>query len=537
MFATAEGRDLDTVFYLPCRGTRGGPAGVYRCLLGGLFPHDHRLRRALLSLCEKGQGGGGNPGISDADVVTFFVEEYIAHRVETAARRTFIFVDASDDCSATYLTTLASHLTQLARNSDFTICLASDNPATPPHLHPRPLEVSIREHNTDDIARYVSLSLHAECSPATAHTVAERSGGVFLWAEIVVNVLNAAAEEGAPRSLIEEIVAELPGALYGLYAWILGTLSVEEKADCLALMQCVILAPEPIRLNDLAVATRLMRPWAPGDTPATALDLKCRFPRPRTFDSPHSFHRHMRSRSMGLLELQPCDGNNVPLGLRRVRVVHESVANFFLRGEGYACFVGREAEGESFEDAGHYVLLRACLEFLDHVDFAALGHAPSPPLPTSPFLGAGSSRNAADKQRNLTWSPFLGYSARNLTYHLLSPTPSHTSLPQLPLLRLLARDNLRLYARWMTLLRASTPAEVLAASVSAGELLVRFPAGRLGLERVLRALLRLSVGRRRAGPGMGMGMGIGVGVGVGPVTPSTAGSGGRGGVLGFQGRR
>lgn len=526
--ATAEGRDLDSVFYLPCRAKQVGPAAVYRSLLGGLFPHDARLRRALLSLAEKERGLGRGVELSDADAVTFFVEEYITHRVETATRRTFILVDASDGCSPPYLDTLASHLAQLARNSNFTICLASDHPTSSPRLHPPPLEISMRDHNADDISRYVSLNLHAECSPATAHKVASRSGGIFLWAEIVVNVLNAAAEEGAPRLLIEEIVGELPADLYGLYTWTLGTLSPVERADCLTLMQCAILSPEPIRLEDLAVATQLTKPWCPGDTPATALDLNP--PSRIRFDTPHAFHRHMRSRSLGLLELQSCGESHQPLGLRRVRAVHESVADFFLRGGGYACLAGREAEGTSFEDAGHYVLSRACLEFLDMVDLAALGYAASPHLPTSssPSPGVSPRRNSA-APRHLTIPPFLRYAAKNLAYHLLSPTPSRYSLPQLPLFRLLARDNMRLYIRWTALLHASTPSEILSASESAQELLARFPAGKLGLERVLRVLGRLS---RQVGVGTGLGIQKGRRSDRGgneagmSVTPSTAGSGG-----------
>lgn len=506
---------------------------MYRGLLTGLSAHDPRLRRTLLSYFEKKRGRGCVTMFSDADVVTLF-EEYIAHRVETTSKRTFVFVDASENCSPAYLSTLASHLTQLVQNSDFTICLVSDHPTLHAHLHSTPLDIFMSEHNTDDIARYVSLNLHTECSLETAHEVASRSGGVFLWAEIVINVLNAAIEEGAQRSLIEEIVAELPGDLYGLYAWIFGTLSSEEKADCLTLMQCVILSPEPIRLDDLAVVAQILRPWTPGDTPSAALNLKRSF-RHRSFDSPHIFHRYLRSRSVGLLELVP--GDREPLGHRRVRAVHRSVADFFLRGGGYACLAEREV-GMSFEDTGHYVLLRACLEFLDQTDFKTLGYAPSPPFPSFPSPPSITpSNHRKPHQANIT-PPFLAYAAKNLVYHLLSPTQSRHSLPQLAFFHLLARDNMRLYTRWTALLNAVTPKEVLSASESAEELLVRFPAGKLGLERVLQALWRLSVSQPPPQVGVGAGSrvqtrnvqrikeaGSEMGVEAKPVTPSTAGSG------------
>ena len=548
VWAAAEGRDLDTVFYLPCQSGRGGnPAGVYRSLLGQLFPHDPRLRRALLSLSEKRlRGLEGLLPFSDAELVSFFLEEYITHPIETPTKRTFIFVDVADDCAPSYLADLLSHLSQLAHSSDFTICVASNHYSS--ITHPNALEIVMREHNADDIARYVSLNLLAEWEGrnATVHRVAERSNGVFLWAEIVVNILNAAIEEGAMQELIDETITELPAEIEGLYEWILGTLSEQEKEDCLALMQWVILAPEPLRLNDLRIAVRLTRPWGPRSHPEAAMEVNAptslrQIRRPgsaTTFDSPYQFHRFMRSRSVGLLELRESgreggrEGGGVshePLGLQRVQVIHDSVAAFFVRGRGYECLAGERAtRGVPFCDAGHYVLLRACLDYLNLTDFASLGNAPLspppppsssslPPLPLSPPSSMLSSppgspdarswrRNVTD-QRHLVASsyPFLQYAVSNLLYHLLSPTPSRVALPQLALLRALARDNMRLYRRWTALLGAATPAQVLGASGSAAGLLARFPAGRTAVERVLGALWRLSVrevgGAGSAGPG------------------------------------
>lgn len=524
MWAAAEGRDLDTVFYLPCGGGRGNPAGVYRSLLGQLFPHDPKLRRSLLSLLErKPRDPDGVQPFSDAELVSFFLEDYITHPIETPTKRTFIFVDVADECAPSYLSDLLSHLAQLAANSSFTICVASNHYASV--THPHTLEVIMREHNGDDIARYVSLNLLAEWEgrAATVHAVASRSNGVFLWAEIVVNILNAAIEEGAMQELIENTVAELPGEIEGLYEWILGTLSEEEKEDCLALMQWVILSPEPLRLNDLRVAARLTRPWGTTRDPAAALELnpptslrQIRRPGSTTFESPYQFHRFLRARSVGLLELRGSRDrvSHEPLGLQRVQVIHGSVRAFFLSGRGYACLAGERAAGvASFADAGSYVLLRACLEYLNLTDFASLGNAPlSPPLPVSPVSPDTRTwrRNVSD-QRNLIKSsyPFLQYAVSHLLYHLLSPSTSRYSLPQLPLLHLLARDNLRLYKRWTSLLGASTPGQILAASGSAEGLLVRFPAGRLAVERVLRTLYRLSV-REVVSPGV--------------FTPSTVGS-------------
>ncbi|SPN99221.1 uncharacterized protein DNG_02258 [Cephalotrichum gorgonifer] len=559
VWASAEGHDLDTVFYLPCRGSRfaPNPAAVYRSLLGQLFPHDPKLRRSILSLCDRkgasrtskgdGSGGGGDAGpiMSDAEVVSFFLETYIEQRIETPTKRTFIFVDVADSSPAAYLSGLLSHLSLLARNSDFTICVASNH--HPTVSQPGALEVVMAEHNTDDIARYVSLNLLAEWEDRSAavHRIADKAAGVFLWAEIVVNILNAAIEEGAMQDLIDDTIAELPADIDGLYEWILSTLSPAEKADCLALMQWAILSPEPLPLNDLRVAVRLTRPWVPDAPPEAALDVNpptslrhIRRPGGATFESPYQFHRFMRSRSVGLLELRPEGGgggssggggvSHEPLGLQRVQVIHDSVRAFFLSGRGYACLAGEcAARAASFTDASHYVLLRACLDYLNLTDFASLGNAAPiispPPLPTPPLSPDAKAwrRNVTD-QRNLITSsyPFLQYAVSNLLYHLLSPSRFRHSLPQLPLLRLLSRDNMRLYRRWTALLGAHTTPQILAASGSAEALLARFPAGRLALERVLRTLGRLSA-REPWGGGVGGPLSP-----ISPITPSTTESGG-----------
>ncbi|KEZ38880.1 hypothetical protein SAPIO_CDS10192 [Scedosporium apiospermum] len=511
IWSVAEGRDLDTVFYLPSQNRRYGPnpAGVYRSLLGQLFPQDLKLRKAMLALYERNEKSGAETPISDAQIVSFFLDDYIDQVIETPTKRTFIFVDVADDCGPAYLQDLLGHLAQMARNSDFSICIASNHYASVQHHDT--IEVVMREHNTDDILRYISLNLIAEWEDRniTVHRIADKANGVFLWAEIVVNILNAAIEEGAMQELIDDTIAELPAEIDGLYEWILSTLSPEEKDDALCLMQWVILASEPLRLNDLRVAVRLTRPWNPQkSSPLAALQVHqpptsirhIRRPGSATFESPYQFHRFMRSRSVGLLELKPDTRDGVthePLGLQRVQVIHDSVRSFFLSGRGYACLAGEKAASTAtFPDAAHYVLLRACLDYLNMSDFESLGNGPlSPQTPPTPYEAESKfwRRNVTD-QRNLVMSsyPFLQYAVDNLLYHLLSPLPFRYFFPQMALLRLLSSNRSRLWRRWTSLLGATTPSTILSASKSAEDLLTPLYPARFALERVLRTLSRLS---------------------------------------------
>ena len=166
-------------------------------------------------------------------------------------RRTFIFVDAADSCGAPYLQDLLYYLGQLAANSDFSICVATS--AIPGVMADNAIEVMMNHRNRDDILRYISLNLVADWEDRnrTVVRIGDKSGGCFLWAEIVVSILNAAIEQGATQDLIEDTVIEMPDEVDGLYEWLFSTLAPIEKTETLALMQWVLLGSEPPRLNDL----------------------------------------------------------------------------------------------------------------------------------------------------------------------------------------------------------------------------------------------------------------------------------------------
>ncbi|KAL1904135.1 hypothetical protein Sste5344_010159 [Sporothrix stenoceras] len=388
VWSLAEGDTINSVFFPGKHRTHQqyatSPAGVYRSLLAQLYFQDPRLRKALASVCQRSASTSSTPaGISfdDAQVVTFFVDDYVDQKIETPTRRTFIFVDTTDDCGISYLQDLLYYLSQLAANSDYSICVATT--AHSEIILDNAIEVVMHQQNVDDILRYVSLNLMAEWEDrnSTVVRIGRKAAGCFLWAEIVVSILNAAIEEGATEDLIEEAVSEMPGDIDGLYEWLFSTLGPEEKAETLILMKWVLFAPDPLRLNDLRIAIQLSQRAAPFGSlgassalhvgPPTSLrDLRRPVSDGGAFDSPSQFYSWVRSRSIGLLELRPpspmpahayghshshshsrsgsssSGGGSAgrgggfiqePQGLRRVRFIHESVRNFFLSGRGFIC--------------------------------------------------------------------------------------------------------------------------------------------------------------------------------------------------------
>ena len=519
VWCTTEG--LNTNSFVTCDPSaqqhQPSPATVYRSLLAQLFHQDPRLRRALLTLYN--QPRNSSEIFDDALVVSFFADYYVNRRIETPTRRTFMIVEIGDDADPVYVKDIIDRLSQLARNSDFSICVASNY--YPEIEQESAISIPMHLRNTDDILRYVNLHLVAEWEERnrTVMTIGQKAGGVFLWAEIVVNILNAAIDEGATQELVDYTLAEVPNDLYGLYEWMLGTLNERERAESLLLFQWVILGAEPMRLNDLFVAIRLTEPSPFAcynklgpfmaleiGQPFSMRDLRQLRNSEITSDTPYQFHRWFRARSIGLLELKPDNkqqGLNQPIGLQRVQPIHGSVRSFFLSGRGFACLsagspsIPLTLTPGDFVDISHYSLLRACLTYLNMRDFESLGHNKTKSKSRIPKSVAGLSLeipSTVSSQRHLVVSsyPFLQYAVDNLLFHMLSPTYFRYFLPQTEVLLTLSANKFRLWKRWTSLLGTCDADAILARHGKTGNvtapLLSPVYGARYRVERVLRKL-------------------------------------------------
>ncbi|VBB81412.1 Putative protein of unknown function [Podospora comata] len=530
------------------------PANVCRSLLGQLFLQDPRLRTALLELYR--QPRVDLEAFDDAQVLSFFSDFYIGQPIKTPTRRTFILVEIPDEAGSMYVGEVISRLSRLAHNSNFSICVTSAyHPETKLY---NTISIPMHIRNTDDILRFVNLNLMAEWEERnrTVMMIGRKAGGVFLWAEIVVNIVNAAILEGATQELIECTLQEVPGDLHGLYEWMLSTLNEKERAEALILFQWVILASEPMRLNDLFIAIRLTDPnqfeHYKRLGPLMALDVGAPFSMRDlrqlrnsviTSDTPCQFHRWVRTRSIGLLEVKS-DGND-SLGLQRVQARHSSVHSFFLSGRGFTCLTSGNSTipanltTTDFPTISHYSLLRACLTYLNMRDFESLSQSPkpSPNVKSAPFLSLNIplrplSTTANQRQLMTSSYPFLQYAVSNLIFHLLSPQHFRYFLPQNELFLALFANKFRLWKRWTSLLGTHDADEIITLHTKVGTetkgLMSPVYGARFRLERVLRKLgglsaaaLRVKEEEQRLGKGRKEGRRSGwVGKGImSPVTP------------------
>ncbi|GAW26863.1 putative ankyrin repeat domain-containing protein 50 [Rosellinia necatrix] len=401
----------------------------------------------------------------------------------------------------------------MALSSNFSVCLTSR--LIGGNLPSNITRLELEKYNTGDIEWAVQPRLRGswEQRSVTVKRLVDKARGSFLWAQLATNFLNKFIDDGEAQSLVAQVLENLPTGLNELFEWTLGTLMPKEKADATTIMRWVMLSPEPMMLNDLQMAVRLSRTnFLLCRDPQSALDVGSPWSMQelqktgKQFDTPSQFYQWLRSRTCGLLEARPADGESKAqqsLGLQRVYPINDSVRSFFMSGRGFAALSSGRATttppSHEAVDLCHYSLLRTILIYLNTSDLSPLvsGHR----LPElrqgilSPEPSPAWRKNVVD-QRNLVMSsyPFLRYAVDHLLYHLLSPRPLRYFLPQQAIFNTLAANDCRIWRRWTALLGETDALAVLAKCHSAQPLLRPEFGASFRLERVFRAVNKIAAG-------------------------------------------
>lgn len=489
-------------------------------------------------------------------------------------RRVFILVDAAAVSSERYNRELLWCLSQLSQRSAFSICVTT---STPPSVNTNTaaadmaraepgsisrsattrsgsinvLPIMLPGNNVEEIRAYIDANLNADMEERAniATKMLDKSGSVVLWAEMVCTIVNEASDGGVSGEIImgmlDNIAPSGQGKLDDLYAWKLSRLdegSAEQK-HALVIMQWVMLSPEPLKLNELLVALRMtilgfgkeengkgtweMSPDKALDVepPLSLKDLRKGADDEGGIgiatDSPGLFWQWLQTISQGLLKLESGGASgisNEPLGLQRVRPLHESVLHFFLRGKGFQFLLPLPADSQAklpstdrFINHSYYAILHACLSYLNMTELESLGREKKPlnmtPGEDLPPEETSKWRRHAEDQRKMVMAsyPFLRYAVDNLVFHLLCPRTFRYFLPQRELLTLFTANRCRIWRRWTHLLGFSIadadPAAILgrAGQGPAKRLLDPVYGARYRLERVLRKVWKTAMEQHKVG--------------------------------------
>jgi ankyrin repeat protein len=271
----------------------------------------------------------------------------------------FIFVDALDECDEEEVREMVEFFESLGNDSvagkfsdnRLFVCFSSRH--YPSIKIAKSVELVLEKqigHDNDIIAyTYARLKIgEGDLQDRIRAAVLKRASGVFLWVELVVNILNRARDHGGMETL-EARLDRLPSKLNNLFENILAQKNIdgdekeEEDQGRKLCLQWILFARQPLTAKQLYYACR---------SGIDSAELSICDPRNNSLENMRLF---MNSSSMGLAELTT---SRPPT----VQFIHESVRDFLLSRNGLNYF-GHESLRE-FAGNAHDTLKVCCGVYL-----------------------------------------------------------------------------------------------------------------------------------------------------------------------------
>jgi ankyrin repeat protein len=226
-----------------------------------------------------------------------------------------VLVDALDECEEEHVRDVVKFLEDLSLKANdvkvtLNICLSSRHY---PHIRmQRHLELVLEKTGAhdEDIAIYTRNNLAIRDKDIEKEFL-EKASGVFMWAVLVINLLNKAFDEGQIEAM-QETLHDVPGDLEQVFESLL-IKNNSDKSETILMLQFVLLArrlvtPEELYFGTLAVSTKNTLAW--DKSKITQDDIR----------------RRITNSSRGLIEIRKSEENNV-------QFIHKSVNDFLIRNQ------------------------------------------------------------------------------------------------------------------------------------------------------------------------------------------------------------
>lgn len=348
---------------------------MYRSLLFQLLAELPRLQKCLDWISLPHDGQWEIPILQDIleDMVQNLENESVA-----------IYIDALDECDQDQIRDMIQFLDtlgQLARvtGSSLNICLASRHY---PHITLRDglgliVVLENEQSHAADISAYINNKLligQSKLANKIRTELQAKASGVFMWAVLVVEILNKERDRGRMHSL-QQRLREIPGDLHKLFQDILT--QEQDKDEMLLCIQWVLFSLRLLTPRELHAAV-LYRERI------TFEDL-----------SDEETHIFITNSSRGLVEVTKSE-------IPTVQFIHESVRDFLLK-EGGVTMIWPTLNSEFIADS-HMKLAQCCLQYLK--TFRWENFASNRDLPRDSLI---SKLEAA--------FPFLDYATNTMLFH------------------------------------------------------------------------------------------------------------------------
>ncbi|TGO52552.1 hypothetical protein BCON_0139g00180 [Botryotinia convoluta] len=418
--AKGDSSKITLSFFFLARGTieERTTTGLYRSLLHQLFERVAELRDSLEWMTADGARGVERNGWSEAAL-----KQTLKHAVaKLGSRPLMVFVDALDECDqkqASGMVSFFEELCELAEVSQVSLQICFSSRHYPTIVIQKGMELTLEDElgHMEDIQHYIKSKLRlgkSKQAEALRSEILQKSSGIFLWAVLVLDILNSEYTSGSISiKKISERLNEIPPGLNDLFEMILKRdgENLEELQLCLKL---ILFANRPLKPQELYFATQI------------GLDEGCTGFWDQEDVNIDQMKLFVRSSSKGLAEVTKNKASDV-------QFIHESVRDFLL-GRYETQLPGVSG---NFVGHGHDTLKSCCLAQLNavinqkvikHFSFSKLNfwecrNMKYPFLNTShPESGippAQRSKEAQSKFQEEIKSrfPFLDYSVSNILYH------------------------------------------------------------------------------------------------------------------------
>ncbi|KAF4507931.1 hypothetical protein G6O67_004377 [Ophiocordyceps sinensis] len=317
-----ERRDASQVtlsFFFLARGTADekSVSGLYRSLLHQLFQKEPGMQAGLDWMTADGAKAVQRSGWHEEAL-----KQTLAHAVRRLGHRSLtIFIDALDECDQEQVSGMVSCFEELcdgAREASVRLRICFSSRHYPTVVIQRGVEVTLEDEigHTEDIRLYIKRRLRLP-NPASSHAeslrseVLDKSCGIFLWAVLVLDILNSEFAQGSGRiKKMHERLKEIPPKLHDLFEMIM----TRDGKDVVRLQLClqwVLFAARPLKPQELYFAIEL------------GCDDECSGLWDHDDPSLDEMKNLVRRRSKGLAEVTRNKASEV-------QFIHESVRDFLL---------------------------------------------------------------------------------------------------------------------------------------------------------------------------------------------------------------
>ena len=325
-------------FFFSARGDelQYTPLGMLRSLLNQLYRQDPHVRPGLNKIYQdKCEAFGGKDRRWDWQQP--YLERILLENIVASAQRQplIVFVDALDEAGSENAEHVAEYFHEINESiaeklASGRICISCRHYPVSTTKHAT--EITVEDHNHDDIAAYVHHHLDLDLLlPTTAPDYSSwgsviaylisSANGLFQWVSLVVPLVKKGIHEGQSPESTREFLRTVPKKLEDVYEYILrNVIEVQYRSRAYLLFLWVCLAERPLSVTEMRYAI-------------SARDIVTSSRRIRCDEAPdfpkddEQMERQIKALSGGLAEVVEMDRQSTT---NAVQVVHQSVHDYIL---------------------------------------------------------------------------------------------------------------------------------------------------------------------------------------------------------------